>query len=166
MVLRVEIKPPELPDILKGPLAKSIIKQESIRAVNESTIKIRDRMIEVSPVALGTLRGSWITVPARTKVGGVEGSTLTSQAQGIIIDEGARPHRPPPQNLEPWIRRKLGISGIKEVKKAAFLVSRKISRRGLPARQLFSRAVKRLRKTLTRIQENMIRRVVKRLDKG
>jgi hypothetical protein len=49
---------------------------------------------------------------------------------------------PPPQSLEKWIRRKLGVTNPKEIRQVSFAIAQKIKQKGIqPAPYLFPAAV-------------------------
>ena len=56
------------------------------------------------------------------------------------VEFGARPHMPPSSALLLWVKQKLQIDDEKKAASVAFLVARKIARRGTPARHMFQRA--------------------------
>ena len=59
---------------------------------------------------------------------------------GLFVEVGTRPHWPPPEALEGWVRR-LGITGDREVREVAFLIGRKISRVGTKGHLFLERAL-------------------------
>ena len=60
---------------------------------------------------------------------------------GLFVEVGSRPHFPPPGALDGWVRRRLGITGDREVREVAFLIGRKIARAGTPGHFFFERAL-------------------------
>jgi len=61
---------------------------------------------------------------------------------GLFVELGTRPHFPPPAAIEGWVRRRLGITGDREVREVAFLIGRKIARVGTPGQFFFERALR------------------------
>lgn len=61
---------------------------------------------------------------------------------GRFVEVGSRPHFPPPGALDGWVRRRLGISDARQVREVAFLIGRKIARRGTPGHFFFERALR------------------------
>lgn len=58
-----------------------------------------------------------------------------------VVEFGSRPHWPPREPIIRWVKKKFGKNlGEAEVKSAAFLVSRAISRRGTSGHFMFQRA--------------------------
>ncbi len=88
-------------------------------------------------VNTGQLRNSvaWRmpTVQGRT----IEGGVGTNVAYALPIEFGTRPHWPPLEPIRFWVERKLRVAPA-QVKSVAFLVARKIARRGTQARQIFA----------------------------
>ena len=61
---------------------------------------------------------------------------------GLFVEVGTRPHFPPPAALEGWVRQRLGVTNDRQARRIAFLIGRKIARRGTPGHFLFERALK------------------------
>ena len=88
-------------------------------------------------VNTGQLRNSvaWRmpTMTGRT----IEGGVGTNVAYALPVEFGSRPHWPPLEPIQLWVQRKLRVAPAR-VKSVAFLVARKIARRGTQARQIFT----------------------------
>ena len=67
----------------------------------------------------------------------IEGGVGTNVAYALPIEFGSRPHWPPLEPIQLWVQRKLRVAPAR-VKSVAFLVARKIARRGTQARQIFA----------------------------
>jgi len=102
-----------------------------------------------APVDTGQLRAS-ITHEVRVEglgaqtVIGVVGSNVVYAA---AMEEGSRPHFPPPGALDAWAERH-GVNG--------FLVARAISRRGTKARRFLGRAFDENKPRIIRILEESV----------
>ncbi len=159
-----------LPKSIKGDAPKKIIDRAIIIGINRILPDLRKRMIKVSPRGgQGLLRNSWQISPAKKDVGGrIIGKVSSIGERGIaalVIDKGARPHFPPPgPDLQRWVRRKLGISAGREAKRVAFAVAQSISKRGLPARRIFTRTFRGLRSGITRELQKTVIQITKRLS--
>lgn len=57
------------------------------------------------------------------------------------VNSGSKPHNVSPQELEGWVRRKLGHKKEKDIKRIAFLISRKIAKFGTKPQPFFDRAI-------------------------
>jgi hypothetical protein len=80
------------------------------------------------------------------------------------VHEGSRPHWPPRAPIEVWVRKKLAVTETGEVKRVAFLVARKISRRGTKAVPFLADPWRKRRATLVpRIVREVQRAVDRRL---
>ena len=113
-----------------------------------------------------------------TGVLGVVGSSLPT---AVFLELGTKPHKhplgsqrrrgqagPPRQSqrleaIKPWVKRKLGVSGDKEIHRVAYLVMRKISRTGTPARRPAARALKATRPQIVRHFELVCQRLAAHL---
>ena len=80
---------------------------------------------------------------------------------GLFVEVGTRPHFPPPAALEGWVRRRLGITGNREVREVAFLIGRKIARAGTPGRLFFERALANNESRVVAILEEEIGKAVR-----
>ena len=59
----------------------------------------------------------------------------------FAVNTGSKPHKVNPEDWEGWVRRKLGHKGEKEIKKIAFLISRKIKKFGTKPQPFFDKAI-------------------------
>jgi len=86
--------------------------------------------------------------------------TAPADRYGLFVEVGTRPHFPPPGALDGWVRRRLGITGDREVREVAFLIGRKISRHGTKGQFFFARA---LAENESRVVEMMEEEIAKAL---
>lgn len=145
MVLAIKLK--FLAPLIFAKKYQAVVVEESKRAINKSTLQLRETMVLASPFG-GTslLKQSWITRPARVLTGRkVRGRVVAKGSVAAnVIDKGARPHFPPvgapgtTPALGIWILRKLGITDDRQIRKTAFAISRKFRRRGIPAKRTFT----------------------------
>jgi len=98
--------------------------------------EVKDR----TPTAFGTLRAS-IFGEVRELPAGVEGVVGTGLSYAPHVEFGTRPHFPPVEPLQDWVRKKFAISDEAEVKSRAFLVARAIAQRGTLAVGMFHTAL-------------------------
>ena len=75
---------------------------------------------------------------------------------GIFVEVGTRPHFPPPAAIEGWVRRRLGVTDDRQARELAFLIGRKIARRGTPGRFLFERALQENEDRVVKILEDEV----------
>lgn len=108
--------------------------------MTEATLLVQREWRENTPRASGLTAGS-IASDVASLPAGVLGVVSSSQPSALFLELGTRPHMPPVEAIEPWVREVLGVSDPKDVKRAAFLVARKIARKGTPAQHPMARAV-------------------------
>lgn len=115
--------------------APEIVEEEMQRYLAEATMHLRTEVVDRTPAAMGTLRASIHTdfSVSGSQILGVVG---TAQPYAVPVELGTRPHFPPVQALEDWVRQKLGLSG-KEAHSVAFLIARKISKKGTKGHFMF-----------------------------
>lgn len=104
---------------------------------------------EASPVGVyGHLQGAWLnSMNVQVRGGAVEGSldptTTAPYAWHVIY--GTQPAKNaknlPPGTLVPWVEKKLGLTGV-DAERAAFLIGRKIARRGRKGNRFISPIIK------------------------
>lgn len=142
------------------------IVDEELRLGVEAGVQLgRNAIVPLVPVNTGTLRqGVQISVTGS----GVErvGRIFNPVAYAPPVEHGSRPHWPPSGPLELWVRRKLGIADAREVRSAAFLIARAISRRGTPARRMFGRGFAQARGPIMARLRLALRRAVARIQGG
>jgi hypothetical protein len=107
--------------------------------MHAATLFLQGEVIERTPAAEGALRASvhpWMQeIP-----GGMLGGVGTSLAYAEAVELGSKPHMPPIQPLEQWVRTKLGKSG-KEGTQIARSIQWHISHYGTPAAGMFHRGL-------------------------
>jgi hypothetical protein len=122
-------RPQETRQALKGALLRSTLYLEGQTAQRVPVDTARSRNAITSRI---------IDTPQRL-AGIVEAAPLVHMP---ALEFGRRPGRmPPPQALEGWVRRKMGVSG-RDVRRVAFLVARRIGRRGTKGAHMFERGFK------------------------
>ena len=170
MAFRVSLDFEGLPKVLEPGQYADIVRQEAMRAVNESLILEKNALVIASPSGgTNALRTGWQISPAVARSELVQGAVTNATVQAAVIEEGARPHFPPvgptgEPALGVWIRRKLGILDPKKVKQVAFKIGRAIANRGLPRlggrpKRFFSRIFLRLEPRVRSIMDAMARRI-------
>ncbi len=165
MAFRFRLDTPDLPREFER--SAEIVREEAERAAALAGVELRNALVSASPVG-GTalLRNSWVSARPEARAGIVEISVASTAAHALPVEEGARPHFPPPLALGQWIRRKLGITDPTRARRAAFRIGRAIARRGLPVRRVFARAVEAVAPGIDRLFELMADRIQDRLMGG
>ena len=111
-------------------------------AMREATLLAQREWQENMPRGATGLTAGSIHSDVSSTPAGVLGVVGSSQPSAVWVELGTRPHMPPSEALQPWVQAVLGISDPKEVHNVAFLVARKIARKGTPAQRPMARAVK------------------------
>ena len=142
MVFRIKIDLTEIPKALEKGVAGAVLQREAFRCVDEVGTVIRTTMVKVSKTDTGIMRAGWILTPAMVIRKKVVGRVTNSTIAAIVQQKGAKPHFPPPANLNGWVRRQLRISDPKEIRRVSGAISRKIGRTGLKRKRTFSKALK------------------------
>lgn len=151
----------ELSDLWRR--APQIAREELTAAMEESTIALQTAVAELTPVgAHGLLRQSIAAQPIQHLSDQVIGVVGTSLNYAEPVELGTRPHMPPVEALEDWVRAKLGIED-DQVERVAFLVARKISISGTPAAGMFHRGLNAMRAQIAERFQAARDRIVARL---
>lgn len=110
------------------------------RAMQASVLIFEANVAERTPVGIGNSATGHLRVSIASEVRGtgadIHGEVFTPALHGMAVEFGTRPHFPPPEALHDWVRLKLGVPQ-DEVKSVAYLVARKIARRGTKGAFMF-----------------------------
>lgn len=154
-----------VPDValFKSDQARQIVREETLGLVEASTQVFRSEIVPLTPVgATGALRAGVQTDVVGDGVN-VVGRVFDPVGYAVPVEAGARPHFPPVEPLQLWVRRVLGISDEKEVRSVAFLVARAISKRGTKARDMFKGGAEAGAAKVTALSERANARIAARL---
>ena len=142
--------------------APDIVREELLAAVTEADQLLEREVKDLTPTASGVSRAS---IFSREQVLGEAGIGVvgTSQPHVMYVELGTRPHMPPVEALEDWVRVKLGISDEKKIHGIAYLVARKIAVRGTLGVGMFHRTWARQRDAVVRRFDLARHRIVARI---
>jgi hypothetical protein len=76
------------------------------------------------------------------------------------VDLGTKPHFPPTDQLLLWVKKKFGVTDEKQARSIAFLIARKISKRGTKPVLMFERAFDQLQQQGPEILEAEVAKAV------
>lgn len=152
---------------LEANLARNpaVVREELEAAVTEADLLLAREVAERAPVGAGGaagLKGSIFHVEEINDAR-VVGLVSTSVAHAVPVELGTRPHFPPLEPLIDWVKAKFGISSEKEARGAAFLVARKISRKGTQAQRPFGLTFQALEGQVAAIFDRAAARIAARL---
>ncbi|MBF9263391.1 HK97 gp10 family phage protein [Acidovorax cattleyae] len=116
--------------------APDVTRRELLAAMTEGTLlmerEIKDRLPRVTGMTAASVASDAFATPV-----GVIGTVGSSQPSATFLELGTRPHMPPVDALVPWVRAVLGVDRKRE-RSVAYLVARKIARRGTKAQRHFA----------------------------
>jgi hypothetical protein len=115
-----------------------------VRAMMDITVDYFEQLVvKYTPVgATAALRGSISHVITGDPATVLEGRNVHGMLYGDVVEVGRKPGKMPPASaLELWVTRKLGISG-DEATSVAWLIARKIGKRGTKGARMFEKAFK------------------------
>ena len=146
--------------------APQIAREELTAAMEESTIALQAAVAEMTPVgAHGLLRQSIHALPVQQLSDQVIGVVGTSLNYAEPVEMGTRPHMPPVEALEDWVKAKLGVED-DQVQRVAYAVARKIAVSGTPAAGMFHRGLNAMRAAIALRFEAARNRIVERLSQA
>lgn len=143
----------------------AVVREELEAAVTEADLLLAREVQERSPVGAGGAAGFKGGVYHAEEIGesSVIGIVSTSVSYAVAVELGTRPHFPPLEPLIDWVKAKFGISGEKEARGAAFLVARKIARKGTVGQFPFGLTFQALENQVVAIFDRAAARIAARL---
>ncbi len=148
-------------------LAEELMKaRDQIGSLYAGAVKTEIKATEpYPPIDMGTLMTGIAATPVSGKLKTSVAPSPVTNPYAVVMEMGRRPNQPGPP-LDPildWVQRKFGLSG-KKADSAAFLVRRKIHRRGIKPRFFFQRArrSKQVRDQAVSLSRAAVRRARKR----
>lgn len=135
-------------------------------AMHEATLLAQREWQENMPRGASGLTAASITSDVSSTPAGVLGVVSSSQPSAVWVELGTKPHMPPSEALQPWVKAVLGIRDPKEVRNVAFLVARKIARHGTPAQRPMARAVEATEGQILAIFERAAAQVAAHITEG
>jgi len=93
------------------------------------------------------------------------GKVFTPMAHGLPVELGTRPHWPPIEPIADWVVAKLGVPRA-EAGSVAFLVARKISRKGTEGAHMFEKNFSEQTGQITNMLLAALDRITTRLESG
>ena len=140
-------------------VAKGVNGKPMKLAVMRASLKVEREAKRKVPVHEGRLRNS-ITTQISREPRGIIGKVGTKVKYAPFVEFGTRKHFPPPSALERWVRLKLKVAQ-DQVKTVAFLVARKISKRGTKPQPFLRPALLESRAFINREIRKAVERLVR-----
>ena len=141
--------------------APSLTINTLLAAMTEATLLLQRESKELMPSASGLTRAS-ISADAFTTPMGVLGVVGSNQPAATFVELGTRPHMPPIAPIQRWVQDRLGLSGA-EGKRVAWLVARKIARKGTQPQRIFERTLQANQAQVISIFEGVAARLASQL---
>lgn len=147
--------------------APGVVREELLAAMTEADAKLEAQVKELAPRgATGDLQRSVIGQERAVGPFGVEGLVASPLNYAPPVELGTKPHFPPVEALIDWVKAKLGVTGDKEARSVAFLVARKISRRGTKGQAMFEGALEHMTPEINAVFEAAQARIADRILGG
>lgn len=142
--------------------APDMTKRELLAAATEATLLVEREVKERIPKGATGLTAASVASDAWITPTGVLGVVNSSQPTALFLEDGTKPHMPPVEALVPWVRAVLGVEPSR-ARSVAFLVARKIARKGTPAKKPFEKAAIATESQVLRMFEDAAGRVAAQL---
>ncbi len=149
--------------------APEIAREEMSRSVEEALLLLEREIKENVPVGAHGLLRSSITHQMRGAALadglGVAGTVGSSLNYALPVELGTKPHFPPVEPLRDWVEKKLGVDPSRSGQ-VAFLIARKIAKRGTKGARYAGRALDENADQVNQIVAAALPRIVARLQGG
>lgn len=156
--MRISLSAPALAQIHDAfARAPALAQRELLATMTDVTMLLEREVKDAMPSVSGLTRAS-VTSDAFSVPAGVLGVVGSAQVSAVAVELGTRPHMPPVQALVPWVIEALGVEP-KRARSVAYLVARKIARRGTTAQKPFARTLERLEGHIVREFESAAARM-------
>ncbi|CAN5439069.1 hypothetical protein BH10PSE18_BH10PSE18_19030 [soil metagenome] len=162
----LQISAPALAAISRGwAEAPAVTRRELLAAMTQATLLVEREVKEGIPRGATGLTAASVTSDAFSTSAGVLGIVGSSQPAALFVELGTKPHMPPVEALVPWVRAVLGVDA-KRAPSVAFLIARKIARKGTKAQRPFALALARTEGQVLRMIESAADRIASHLAGG
>ena len=111
----------------------------------------------------GLLRNSVAWRIPRVDSRTIEGGVGTNIAYALPMEFGSRPHWPPRAAIEFWVKRKLRVPA-QQAGAVAFLIARKIARRGTAPRRIFALGLEDAKPRMAEIFSRLPKLILEKMD--
>lgn len=146
-------------------IAPAFTQRELLGAMTAATLLVEREVKEGIPRGATGLTAASVSSDAFSTPAGVLGTVSSSQATATFVELGTKAHMPPVQALIPWVRAVLGVDA-KRAPSVAYLVARKIARKGTKAQRPFANAVAATEGQVLRMFEGAAGRIAAHLAGG
>ena len=148
--MNITISAPALATVQRGLAeAPAVVRRELLRFMTVVTQGLQGEVQDAIPRGATGLTAQSIGSDAFSTPAGVLGVVGSSQPAALFVELGTRPHMPPVDALVPWVREVLGVQPA-QARQVAFLIARKIARKGTPAQLPFKKTLERMKPQISR----------------
>lgn len=137
--------------------------REATAAMLESSLLLEREVKDAAPVGVGGaggLRGSIAGIPPHMDGETLTGGVGSNSPYAVPVELGSRPHFPPVQPLEDWVRAKLGEHDPDAARGIAFCIARKIAAHGTEGRFFFEQTLETNRDQIAGIFDGAVQRAL------
>jgi len=146
--------------------APEITKAELGSGLDEAAALFTREVKEATPVGVTGLLRQSITNERRDEGDELAARIFSPLVYAAPVELGTKPHYPPIEPLQDWVRKKLDVTEEEDVQRVARLIQWKIGRKGTRARNMFGSTLGRLTPQMSEIVRRAYARLVDRLSEG
>lgn len=146
--------------------APEITRTELGAGLDEASSLYTREVKEATPVGVTGLLRQSITHERRDEGNELAARTFSPLNYAAAVELGTRPHYPPIEPLQDWVRKKLDVTDEEDVQRIARLIQFKIGRKGTRSRDMFGATLGRLTPQLAEIVRRAHARLIDRLSEG
>ena len=128
------------------------------------TVHLQGEVQDAMPAVSGLTRAS-IAQDAFSTPTGVLGVVGSPAPAALFVELGTKPHMPPVSALIGWVQERLGVSA-QDAKRVAFLIARKIARKGTDPQRIFAKTLDANEAFIARQFDGMAARLAQHLQGG
>lgn len=150
-------------------LARESFLKRGGRAMQETQNLMLRTVQNASPNVSGATKQSWRKSSVIVTPEKITASVFSESSGALVAENGAKPHSPPPNALDNWIRTVKGseISTERDLRSISFKIGKKLRTVGRTAKKVFSKAIKSIEQQVRAIVlRNIVRIDIDLTKKG
>lgn len=148
--------------------APQIVQEEVYPALHQALQLLEREIKDLTPVGVygaAGLHGSVTSELRGSPVDGLLGKVFSLMKHALPVEMGTKPHFPPVEAIRDWVEKKLDVP-VEESASVAFLVARKISKKGTEGAHMFEEGLSKNTRQILNMIYAAQDRIVARLQAG
>ncbi|MFO1322220.1 MAG: HK97 gp10 family phage protein [Burkholderiales bacterium] len=146
--------------------APDVVRSEIGAGIDEASSLLVREVKDTTPVGVTEALRASIISERRDSGPDVQAAVFSPLNYAAAVELGTRPHYPPIEPLQDWVRKKLDVTDEDDVRRVARLIMWKIGRKGTKPLNMFGSSLGRLTPQMSEILRRAFARALERLSKG